>query len=45
MIQKEIGIILVKGELQTWAEDVENTIKQAEKIKTKIPTKTFEKSN
>ena len=47
--EKEISKILEKGELQesynTWVDEVENTIKQVEKIKTKTEEKTFGKSN
>ena len=47
--EREISKILEKGELQesynTWVDEVENTIKQVEKIKTKTEEKTFGKSN
>ena len=47
--EKEISKLLEEGELQesynTWVDKVGNTIKQAEKIKTKTYEKTFDKSN
>ena len=49
IIKKEISKILETGELQesynTWVDEVENTIKQVEKIKIKNRRKTFRKSN